>query len=55
MEIKRYSSTGALKRRILFNKTTKNIYQRIELQANELFDYSLLMNLIEAQPVKHKQ
>ena len=52
MEIKRYSSTGALKRRILFNKTTKNIYQRIELQANELFDYSLLMNLIEAQPVK---
>jgi hypothetical protein len=50
MQIKRYSSSGALKRHIRFYKTAKNIYQRIELRAYEIFDYSLLMNLIEAQP-----
>jgi hypothetical protein len=53
-EIKRYSSSGALKRHVLFSKTAKSIYQSIELQANETFDYSLLLNLIEAQPVKVK-
>jgi len=52
--IKRYSSDGALKRLIKFNKTTGNIYQSIELQANETFNYSLLMTLIEAQPVERK-
>ncbi len=52
IEIRRYSSSGALKRQILFNKTAKNIYQQIELRAYETFDYSLLMTLIEAQPVK---
>ena len=51
-EIKRYSSTGILKRHIKFNKTAGNIYQSIELQANEAFNYSLLMTLIEAEPVK---
>ena len=50
--IKRYSSAGILKRQVKFNKTTGNIYQSIELQANETFNYSLLMTLIEAQPVK---
>jgi hypothetical protein len=50
--IKRYSSVGILKRQVKFNKTTGNIYQSIELQANETFNYSLLMTLIEAQPVK---
>ncbi|MFZ3103520.1 MAG: hypothetical protein WA096_02270, partial [Smithella sp.] len=50
--IKRYSSAGILKRQIKFSKTTGNIYQTIELQANEAFNYSLLMTLIEAQPVK---
>ena len=50
--IKRYSSIGILKRQIKFNKTAGNIYQSIELQANEAFNYSLLMTLIEAQPVK---
>jgi hypothetical protein len=54
MEIKRYSSSGILKRQVRFNKTAGNIYQRIELQANEQFNYSLLMTLIEAQPVKSK-
>jgi len=50
--IKRYSSFGTLKRQIKFNKTSGNIYQSIELQANETFNYSLLMTLIEAQPVE---
>lgn len=54
IQTKRYSSSGALERIISFNKRTKNIYQRIELQADETFDYSLLLNLIEAQPVKTK-
>lgn len=52
--IKRYTSDGILKRHVKFNKTTANIYQRIELQANEVFDYSLLMTLIEAEPVKNE-
>jgi hypothetical protein len=50
--IKRYTSDGILKRQIKFNKTTANIYQSIELQANETFNYSLLMTLIESQPEK---
>jgi hypothetical protein len=54
-EIKRYSSSGMLKRHVRFNKTAGNIYQRIELQANEQFNYSLLMTLIEAQPVRTKR
>ena len=50
--IKRYTSDGILKRQVKFNKTTGNIYQSIELQANETFNYSLLMTLIEAEPAK---
>ncbi|PKN51705.1 MAG: hypothetical protein CVU55_10735 [Deltaproteobacteria bacterium HGW-Deltaproteobacteria-13] len=53
-QIKRYTSSGALKRQISFMSTAGNIYQRIELRAKETFDYSLLMTLIEAQPVKTK-
>jgi len=52
MAIKRYSSAGILKRQVKFKKTAGNIYQSIELQANETFNYSLLMTLIEAQPVE---
>lgn len=52
MSINRYSSAGILKRQVKFNKTMGNIYQNIELQANETFNYSLLMTLIEAEPVK---
>jgi hypothetical protein len=52
MAIKRYSSAGILKRRVKFNKTAGNIYQSIELQANETFNYSLLMTLIEAEPAE---
>jgi hypothetical protein len=53
-EIKRYSPSEIMKRQIRFSKTAGNIYQRIELHANEQFNYSLLMTLIEAQPVKSK-
>ena len=52
--IKRYSSAGILKRHVKFNKTAGNIYQSIELQADETFNYSLLMTLIEAEPVESK-
>jgi hypothetical protein len=52
VQIKRYSSSGTLKRHILFNEAAKNIYQRIELRAYETFDYSLVMDLIEAKPLK---
>lgn len=53
MQIKRYASSGALKRQISFMSTAGSIYQRVELRAKETFDYSLLMTLIEAQPVKN--
>jgi hypothetical protein len=52
MAIKRYSSAGFLKRHVKFNKKAENIYQSVELQANETFNYSLLMTLIESQPVE---
>jgi hypothetical protein len=54
LEIKRYSSCGSLKRDIKFEKTDENIYQNIELTANELYSYSLFMTLIEAQPAKEE-
>jgi hypothetical protein len=54
VQIKRYSSAGILRRQVNLKKTSGNIYRSIELQANETFDYSLLMTLIEAQPVKTK-
>lgn len=50
-EIKRYTSSGTLKRQITFDVAGNDIYQRINLQAKETFDYSLMMTLIEAQPV----
>ena len=53
-QIKRYSSSGALERHVRFNNKGGDIYESIGLQAKELFDYSLLMTLIEAQPVKTK-
>jgi hypothetical protein len=52
--VKRYSPNGILKRNIKFNKMAGNTYQNIELQANETLNYSLLMTLIEAQPVERK-
>jgi hypothetical protein len=54
IEIKRYSSCGSLKRHVRFEKTDENIYQNIELAANELYSYSLSMTLIEAQPAEEE-
>ncbi len=55
IDIKRATHRGGgLKRHVKFNKKAgENIYQSIELQAKELFNYSLLMTLIEAEPVKN--
>jgi hypothetical protein len=54
IDIQRYSACGGLRRHIKFNnKAGENIYSSIELYAKELSDYSLLMTLIEAQPVKN--
>ncbi len=54
IDIKRYSTGGGLKRHVKFNnRAGENIYQSIELDAKELPNYSLLMMLIEAQPVKN--
>jgi hypothetical protein len=54
-EIKRYSSLGTWKRNIRFSNISGSVYELINLQANEAHDYSLLMRLIEAQPVKTKE
>ena len=54
IDIQRYSASGGLKRHVKFiNKAGENIYSSIELHAKELSNYSLLMTLIEAQPVKN--
>ena len=48
----RHMGTPSTFLQIKFNETTGNIYQSIELQANETFNYSLLMTLIEAEQVE---
>jgi hypothetical protein len=52
VEIGLYSSSGALKRQVLFKKSAQDIYQSIELRADAIFDYLLLMTLIDAQPIE---
>lgn len=52
--VKRYSSSGNLKRYIKFKNIAGNIYKSIELQAYETLNYSLLMNLIDSQPLSRK-
>jgi hypothetical protein len=52
IEINKYSAFGGLKRRIKLNRTEDNVYSRIELKANEFFNYSLIMTLIEATPAE---
>jgi hypothetical protein len=54
IDVQLYSAGGSLKRQVKFNNETgENIYQNIELYAKELPNYSLLMTLIEVQPVKN--
>lgn len=52
IEINRYSECGSLQRRIKLHPTSDSSYQNIELAANETFNYSLKMTLIEAEPLK---
>jgi hypothetical protein len=52
MEINKYSSYGGWQRRIKLGRTSENIYSRIELTANEAFNYFLIMTLIEAEPLE---
>lgn len=52
IEINRYSSCGGLQRRIKINSAKENVYQNIELTAKEMFNYSLVMTLIEAEPLE---
>lgn len=52
MEIDKYSDHGRLQRRIKLNPTADNFFQNIELEAKEVFDYSLKMTMVEAEPLK---
>jgi len=51
ISVKLYTAEGALKRHIKFisARDKENIYQRVELHAEERTNYSLVMTLIEAQ------
>jgi hypothetical protein len=52
VEIKKYSPRGSLKRAIKLSRTADNAYRHIELMARETFNYSLIMTLIEAEPIE---
>lgn len=52
MEINRYSAGGNTERRVKLDLTSGNIYQNIELTAKDTFNYSLVMKLIEAEPLE---
>jgi hypothetical protein len=49
MEINKYSSWNNWKRRIRLSSAEEHIYRNIELAAQETFNYSLRMTLIEAE------
>jgi len=50
MAINKYSAAGNWQRKIKLNRTAENAYSSIELTAKEIFNYSLIMTLIEAEP-----
>jgi hypothetical protein len=52
IEINRYSAYGSWQRKILLIRTAENVYQSIELMAKETLNYSLIMTLIEAEPIE---
>ncbi|HON59640.1 MAG TPA: hypothetical protein PLT45_08935 [Smithella sp.] len=52
VQIRRYSSSGTLKRQVRFSHKSKNFYQRVELQADEIYPYSLEMELLETRTLK---
>lgn len=47
-----YISSGALKRQVVLDNKEANPYGNIVLQAKDYFDYFLIMNLIDAQPIR---
>jgi hypothetical protein len=49
-EINKYDAGGSLTRQVKLGSGAKNVYAHIRLTATELFDYSLIMTLIEAEP-----
>lgn len=49
-EVKRYTSCGQLKRYVKFSNTPDAPYKKIDLHADELSDYNLIMTLIESRP-----
>ncbi|PKN17785.1 MAG: hypothetical protein CVU71_15265 [Deltaproteobacteria bacterium HGW-Deltaproteobacteria-6] len=52
MNVRRYSEGGGLKRSVRLAPAAAPPYSTIELQASELFDYTLMMTLIEAEAAK---
>jgi len=52
-EVKRYSGSGKVKRYIKFSDLAGGFYQNIELRAQEIANYTLFMNLVEARPAKN--
>ncbi len=51
-EITRYAASGRWKRRVKLKHGGDNFYQHIELTAQDAFDYSLLMTLVESEPAE---
>lgn len=52
VEIKKYLSCGSLKRHVKIQEKSGNAYQIVELQANEMVSFALLMTLIDAKPYR---
>lgn len=52
VHIRRYSEGGSLKRSVALAGGAANPYSVIELQASEMFKYTLMMTLIESEPVE---
>lgn len=50
VEINKYDAWGSLTRRVKLGSGAENVYANIRLTATELFDYSLTLTLIEAEP-----
>jgi|GEM_PF-510517 hypothetical protein len=59
VQIRRYSPAGVLKRQVRLRDKKKNFYQRVELQADEIYPYSLEMKLLDVRllnkPPKHSK
>ncbi len=52
IEINKYSAYGNWQRRIKLTRTAENVYSGIELSARDAFNYSLILTLIESEPLE---